>query len=408
MSQGAALLDLRSTWTPQHRAERPLQELEVEVPAQVEGVEVALSFDGSGGGVLDLGLEGPAGYVGWSGAARGRVVVSPEWATPGYLPVPQVKGRWLVLIGLHRVPPPGVPFHLRVTALSRAEVEAERRASEVPAPPPVPGPAPRRLPRVDGLQWLAGDFHAHTLHSDGSLSVAQLAALAVSRGLDFLAVTDHNTTSHHHELAPVGRRYGIRLLPGQEVTTDRGHANAFGDIGFVDFREPATSWQTAVADRGGLLSVNHPLAADCCWQLELAEPTAVAEIWHSSWLLRTWGGPLAWWQAWGRSTVPIGGSDFHREGADALPGAPTTWALCEDGDVLGAVAAGRTAVSADPRGPLLLRCGDELVALGAEGALLTGPDRGRRVVPGDRARFPAGPGPWWLEDHQTQVLALCP
>ena len=82
--------------------------------------------------------------------------------------------------------------------------------------------------------------------------------------------------------------------------------------------------------------------------------------------------------------------------------------LCEDGDVLGAVAAGRTAVSADPRGPLLLRCGDELVAVGAEGALLTGPDRGRRVVPGDRARFPAAPGPWWLEDHRAQVLALCP
>jgi hypothetical protein len=264
------------------------------------------------------------------------------------------------------------------------------------------------LPAVDGLQWLAGDFHAHTLHSDGSLAVAQLAALAVSRGLDFLAVTDHNTTSHHRELAPVGQRYGIRLLPGQEVTTDRGHANAFGDIGFVDFREPATSWQATVAGRGGLLSVNHPLAADCCWQLELAEPTAVAEIWHSSWLLRTWGGPLAWWQAWGRSTVPIGGSDFHRGGADALPGAPTTWALCEDGDVLGAVAAGRTAVSADPRGPLLLRCGDELVAVGAEGALLTGPDRGRRVVPGDRARFPAAPGPWWLEDHRAEVLALCP
>ncbi len=156
MSHGATLLDLRSTWTPHHRAERPLQELEVEVPARVQGIEVALSFDGSGDGVLDLGLEGPAGYVGWSGAARGRAVVSADWATPGYLPVPQVQGRWLVLIGLHRVPPPGVPFHLRVTALSRAEVEAERRASEVPAPPPAPGPAPGGCPGSTACSGLPG------------------------------------------------------------------------------------------------------------------------------------------------------------------------------------------------------------------------------------------------------------
>ena len=57
-------------------------------------------------------------------------------------------------------------------------------------------------------------------------------------------MTDHNTTSHHAYLPSVGERYGIRLIPGQEVTTDRGHANAFGDIGFVDFRSPGDAVAT--------------------------------------------------------------------------------------------------------------------------------------------------------------------
>jgi hypothetical protein len=407
VSPGATLLDLRSTWAPEDRARRQCQEVPFEVPAGVDAIWVGLELDRSGQAVLDLGLEGPDGYRGWSGGARDHAVISARWCTPGYLPGPVTPGVWTVLVGLHRVPPPGVPARVLVRALTRAEVEAERAATAVPAPPVPEAPPRRDLPSVDGLHWLAGDFHAHTLHSDGALSVAQLAALAASRGLDFLAVTDHNTTSHHGERGATGEHYGIRLLPGQEVTTDRGHANAFGDIGFVDFRAPAAVWQRTVADRGGVLSVNHPLAGDCSWQLELAEPTRVAELWHSSWLLRSWGGPLAWWRAWGSATVPIGGSDFHRAGADALPGAPTTWVLCEDGDVLDGVAAGRTAVSAAPDGPLLLRCGDELVVLGADGALLTGFERGRRVLHGDTVRLPAGPGPWWVEDDQMRVLALC-
>lgn len=74
---------------------------------------------------------------------------------------------------------------------------------------------------------------------------------------------------------------------------------------------------------------------------------------------------------------------------------------------LAGVAAGRTAVSAGRDGPLLLRCGDELVVLGADGALLTGFDRRRRAVRGEAARSPAEAGPSWVEDDHMQVLALC-
>ena len=73
-------------------------------------------------------------------------------------------------------------------------------------PPAAAGPGPR---------WWAGDLHTHTVHSDGVLTVAELARLARGNGLDFIAVTDHNTVSHHPELAAASRRYGITLIPAR-------------------------------------------------------------------------------------------------------------------------------------------------------------------------------------------------
>ncbi|MER7546255.1 PHP domain-containing protein [Spirillospora sp. NPDC127506] len=76
-------------------------------------------------------------------------------------------------------------------------------------------------------------MHSHTVHSDGTLPVRELACLAASQGLDFLAVTDHNTVSHQPELPAASAHAGVLLLPGQEVTTDLGHANVFGADGTV-------------------------------------------------------------------------------------------------------------------------------------------------------------------------------
>ncbi len=104
----------------------------------------------------------------------------------------------------------------------------------------------------------------------------------------------------------------------------------------------------------------------------------------------------------------IGGSDFHKHGNDGLPGAPTTWVLAEDtGAVLDGVRAGRTAVSAGPDAPLLLRLGDELLALDADGLVLVRPDGTRQVVRGDRALLPATGGRHRLETYENEVIALC-
>jgi hypothetical protein len=392
----------RGRWTLEDRAERVYRAVEVPVPPGTAALTVRLDYPRAAG-VLDLGCEGPDGFRGWSGGARAEYTVAADWATPGYLAGELEPGRWRVLLGLHRVPPEGLDY--QVVARTANRRPAPPPASPAPDPPPRPPIPP--IPAVDGRRWLAGDLHSHTVHSDGALTVPELAALAAARGLDFLAVTDHNTISHHAELPDAARAYGLVLVPGQEVTTERGHANALGPVDWVDFRRPADDW-LATAERGdGVLSINHPLASDCAWRQPMGRRPRHAEVWHSGWWDRTWGAPLAWARAWHPDPVPVGGSDYHREGDDAPPGEPTTWVLTDGDDVLGGLRAGRTAVSAGPGAPALLRLGDELLALDADAAVLVYPDGRRRVVRGDTVRLPAGDGLHVLESHTTEVLALC-
>ncbi|WP_149562886.1 CehA/McbA family metallohydrolase [Streptomyces cacaoi] len=397
------------TWSMEERAAQPVRPLPVEVPPGTAALTVTLDHPRDAG-VLDLGLLGPDGeFRGWSGGARDRFTVTEQWATPGYLPGPLTPGTWQILLRLHRVPPGGLPYTLHTeTPAGPAPAAPE----ETPPPPLPPGRRRTRrpVPPLDGARWLAGDLHAHTLHSDGSLTVDELARRGAVEGLDFLAVTDHNTVSHHPSLAAAGRRQGITLLPGQEVTTDLGHANVLGDTGWVDFRAPAARWLDDAEAAGGILSVNHPLAGDCAWELPFAgRRPRHAELWHHTWTDRRDAGPLAWAAAWRPGLVPLGGSDFHDPAQGRPPGTPTTWVLAEDDSaaaILDGIAHGRTAVSAGPHAPVLLRYGDELLALGAAGTVLVRADGERTVVRSDRARLPAGEGLHRLESWECEVVAL--
>jgi hypothetical protein len=405
---------IQGTWTLDDRLNGPVREVEVEIPAGTAALTVRLAYDRPAG-VLDLGCSGPYGFRGWSGGARTEFTIAPQWATPGYLPGEIEAGIWRVWLGLHRVPLDGLPYevtvitHVRPPAVPRDHPSRRGRAPR--SFHPVPAATRRDLPTLDGFGWMAGDLHAHTHHSDGSLSVYELACVAADRGLDFLAVTDHNTISHHAELPTAAALAGIVLVPGQEVTTDLGHANALGDLGWIDFRRPAQEWAKAVQDQGGVLSVNHPLAADCAWRHPMDERPRTAELWHWSWWDRTWGAPLAWAQTWADDLVVVGGGDFHRPEEGHPPGAPTTWVLADracDGReaVVRAVADGRTAVSASPDGPLLLRHGEVFLVVGGDGLVLWGPET-RTVVRGDRVMLPARPGVHRLETPSNEVMALC-
>jgi PHP domain-containing protein len=394
-------------WTLDDRFASPWHYLPVDMPPGACAVRVDLEYDRSSA-VLDLGCAGPAGFRGWSGGARRSFVITAEEATPGYLPGDLEAGTWQVVLGIYRLPRGGIDY--RVTA----EVASGRGAL---APDPRPEPPPRLtdrptrrdLPARAGHRWLAGDLHTHTVHSDGAQTVPELARFAAGRGLDFLAITDHNTISHHAELPGAAARYGITLIPGQEITTEDGHAGALGDVGWIDFRAPADSWLDATEQRGGLLSVNHPIGGHVSWTIPMRRRPPLAEIWHWSWLDPHWTTPLAWWMAWDPTALPVGGSDFHRPGSDALPGVPTTWVESADNSpeaVLDGLRSGRSAISAQRDGPVLLRMDGEFVAVGAEGATLAGPGGPRALVRSPLATFPAADGFHRLLDPTGATLAL--
>jgi hypothetical protein len=183
----------------------------------------------------------------------------------------------------------------------------------------------------------------------------------------------------------------------------------FGGTGWIDFREPADAWLEAAERAGGLMSVNHPIGGDVSWTIPMARRPPLAEIWHWSWLDTRWTMPFAWWLAWDPGAIPVGGSDWHRPGADAPPGSPTTWVECEDSTpeaVLDGLRAGRTAISASRDGPVLLRVDGELVAAGADGAVLVGQDGPRARADRPLVRLPGGAGYHRLADTSGATLAL--
>ncbi|MGQ0657428.1 MAG: PHP domain-containing protein [Chromatiales bacterium] len=62
------------------------------------------------------------------------------------------------------------------------------------------------------------DLHAHSRASDGTLTPSELVALAAERGVQVLALTDHDTTAGLAEAAAAASAHGVRFVPGIELS----------------------------------------------------------------------------------------------------------------------------------------------------------------------------------------------
>jgi len=65
---------------------------------------------------------------------------------------------------------------------------------------------------------LIADMHCHSTASDGVDSPTRVVERAKAAGLKFLALTDHDTLDGVSEATEAGRRLGIRIIPGTELT----------------------------------------------------------------------------------------------------------------------------------------------------------------------------------------------
>lgn len=62
------------------------------------------------------------------------------------------------------------------------------------------------------------DLHSHSTASDGSLSPQELVILAKSKGVDVLALTDHDNTAGLEEAGRAALQWDVKLVRGVEVS----------------------------------------------------------------------------------------------------------------------------------------------------------------------------------------------
>jgi hypothetical protein len=239
-------------------------------------------------------------------------------------------------------------------------------------------------------EWVAGDLHAHTTFSHDSYggpgddntgpedafalghSVASQFAIAASRRLDYLAITDHNDVRSQRD--PGFGSGGVLGLPGYENSL-RGHAQMLGARRVYDSSDDSVAGARRIAEElradGGVFQINHPAEGstdfpdDIDWQYGYDVAPDTVEVWNISRLYQppfpsgsSNDDAVRYWEGWldrGARVGATGGSDNHFVATTAIQGVgqPTTWVFAEErsaAGVLEGLRRGRTFISHQPPG----------------------------------------------------------
>ena len=111
---------------------------------------------------------------------------------------------------------------------------------------------------------------------------------AARRGLDFIAITDHNASSQYDEMRELQPYFDkLLLIPGREITTFQGHINFLGSTDYIDFRldgknvPDVNTLLESAARVGAITSINHPLSPSgeiclgCGWTPKTRRSTCI-------------------------------------------------------------------------------------------------------------------------------------
>jgi hypothetical protein len=213
-------------------------------------------------------------------------------------------------------------------------------------------PAVRVREPKAGYQVLAADLHVHSFPGDGLLPPWDLAVEARRRGLDAIALTNHNAMYSWHVarwLAPITRRAGgALLLPGQELTSAGYHLALIGISTPVPWRQSAAAAAAGAHAQGGIAIAAHPSRRSWPYltdaDLVALDGVEVAHPMILDW--PEWRRDLLAFYDRARTVHPsiaaIGSTDFHRL---APVGLGRTYLLVKAATpeaILDAIRAGRT------------------------------------------------------------------
>ena len=336
------------------------------VPPASAALRIEFRYDRGGEdphSLMTLQLFDPRGFRGAAHrfAPRQVIEIGATRATAGFVPGPIQAGEWTIEVDVHSVitRPDGQPNVYTVRVKTAAGVDD---AITVASPDRAPDPPPS-----NGRRWMRGELHLHSEHSDGRWTTGEMAALARHRRLDFMFLTDHNTTTGVDVLrSQVGD--AISVLPGIELTTYAGHALALGADKWVDWRtghhgRTSNDMARSVREVGSFMVIAHPdappddVCTGCQWTHSDFDPDLAdaVEVWGG-----LWNGPeernqgcLDLWRDWlnrGRRLTATGATDAHRP-EDWEGPVPITYVQADDASlssVLEALRAGRTYVSSGP------------------------------------------------------------
>lgn len=314
---------------------------EFTVPESTGTIEVEFDYTGKNThSEIEIGLFDPDGFRGTSRFSKSSFIVSKYRTTPSYVSGPVSAGIWHISLGFPTI---------------RAESEYEITIRLIPENhSEYYGPLNKSL--SDEQRWYHGDFHTHTGHSDAfgcqdteghrsPCQVYQVAEASHRNNLDFVAINDHNTVSHHQDIMVIQPTFPkLLLMRGQEVTTFYGHTNVIGTSIPVDFRigyegRNVHHIQQEADSLGALFVINHPgretgpSCTGCGWSADSTNYDLVdaVEIVNGTNVETEISGIPFWHSLLNRGyRIPaIGGSDDHGAGfGSAQPGTPTTvvWA----------------------------------------------------------------------------------
>ena len=86
------------------------------------------------------------------------------------------------------------------------------------------------------------DLHSHSLHSDGEHPVEMVAELMHAEGVQTWSLTDHDTASGWLEAATAAAQFGIRFVPGVEITCEPALAFDEAHLARIGRERASASW----------------------------------------------------------------------------------------------------------------------------------------------------------------------
>lgn len=81
--------------------------------------------------------------------------------------------------------------------------------------------------RPKDKKWYGVDLHHHSDQLDGKTSPELLVRSQLAAGLDFIFLSDHDTTVNHKTIRSLAGKRGVPFIPGIEISPSWGHFNAY-------------------------------------------------------------------------------------------------------------------------------------------------------------------------------------